>query len=142
MWKNTQNIQHQNESTKTEEVERNWGILLFFPFILLIIVVIASIAPHLNCSDIVNRDLSTSDITYTSSQDLTTYTIIVTPKRNIKQCDVQLTLYNSDGETLYSDTISKTDLKEGYPYAYTFDFGFVNSLSGTRVKYKFTGKFI
>ena len=36
--------------------------------------------------------------------------------------------------------MSKTNLKEGKGYTYTFDFGFVNSLSGRKVKIDISGK--
>ena len=37
-------------------------------------------------------------------------------------------------------TISKTNLKKNNAYTYTFDFGFVNSLSGSNVKFSITGR--
>ncbi len=89
---------------------------------------------------IFSRDLTSSDYTYTTSQDLTTFSITITPKTNIKSCDVELILYNSNGTTIFRDTISKTNLKKGSSYMYKFDFGFVNSLSGSSVKFFITGK--
>ena len=73
-------------------------------------------------------------------QGLTTYTITITPLVNINSCNVNLTLYNRKGEALYSDTQSKTNLIKGNSYSYTFEYGVLNSLTGSSVQYKITGK--
>lgn len=86
------------------------------------------------------KELSSGDYEYTTSQDLTKFTIIITPNVNIKSCEVYLTLYDDNGAILYADTISKTDLKKGNRYSYTFDFGFVNSLYADNVEYSIKGR--
>ena len=68
------------------------------------------------------------------------YSVTITPKTNFNSCTVECVLYNSKGEIIYSDTITKEDLKSYSSYTYTFDFGFVNSLVGNKVKYNITGK--
>ena len=131
----------QNTTTETDGDSSLWGLWLLLPiFIIVLLVVIIGVASSSGDSGIISRDLKRSDYTYTTSQDLTSYRITVIPKRDIDNCDIQLTLYNSKGEKLFSDTISKTNLKEGSSYTYTFDFGFVNSLSGSKVEYTITGK--
>ena len=130
----------QNTTTETDGGSSLWGLWLLLPIFIILLVVIIGVASSSSGSGIISRDLKSSDYTYTTSQDLTSYRITVIPKRDIDNCDIQLTLYNSKGEKLFSDTISKTNLKEGSSYTYTFDFGFVNSLSGSKVKYNITGK--
>ncbi len=141
--KEQENEQHKlskNESTEIKEGTSLWGLWLLLPIFVILLVVIIGVASSSTGSGIMSRDLKSSDYTYTTSQDLTSYRITVIPKRDIDNCDIQLTLYNSKGEKLFSDTISKTNLKEASSYTYTFDFGFVNSLSGSKVKYNITGK--
>ena len=131
----------QNTTTDTDGGSSLWGLWLLLPIFIILLVVIIGVASSSGDFGIISRDLKSSDYTYeTSSQDLTSYSITVIPKRDIDHCDIHLTLYNSKGEKLFSDTISKTNLKEGSSYTYTFDFGFVNSLSGRQVKYNITGK--
>lgn len=89
---------------------------------------------------IVERDLTRSDYSISTSEGLTSYTITITPNKKINSCNVQLTLYNSKGEIVYSDTITKNDLMKNTSYSYKFDFGFINALSGSKVSYKVTGK--
>ena len=151
-YKNEQNIPSKNEFAKTTEGSSRWGLWLLLPALVILLGVIIAVASSSNgsetkngsgiknVSEILSRDLNSDDYTYTSSQGLTSYRITIIPKRDIDNCDIQLTLYNSKGEKLYSDTISKTNLKEGSSYTYTFDFGFVNSLSGSEIKWSVTGK--
>ena len=111
--------------------------------ILKIIAVISILGPALpdfNTPTILTRDITRSDYTYQTKQGLTDYQITITPNIDIENCDVQLTLYNSKGETIYADTISKTKLKEGLSYTYTFDFGISGALSGSKINIKITGK--
>ena len=88
----------------------------------------------------VSNKLREDDYECTTSQGITTYSVSITPKRNIASCDVELKLYDDDGAVLYADTITKTDLKKGSSYTYTFEFGVLNSLSGKRVKYNISGE--
>lgn len=129
----------QSITTEDEESSSRWWVWLALPIFLLILIAIIGAASS-NGPGLIQRDLKTSDYTYTTSHDLTSYRITVIPNRDIDNCDIQLTLYSSKGEKLFSDTISKSNLKEGNSYTYLFDFGFVNSLSGNRVKYNITGK--
>lgn len=130
-----------NSADIDQEPERSapWGLLLLLPFVVLFLIIVIACAGGAGAFD-VGGELKESDYSYTTAQDLTKYSITVTPTRNISQCDIELTLYNSSGKKLYSDTISKTKLKKNSSYTYTFDFGFVNSLSGNKVYYKITGK--
>ena len=89
---------------------------------------------------IVERDITKSDYSVNTSQGLTSYSITITPNKKINSCNVQLTLYDSKGNIIYSDTITKNDLMRNSSYTYTFEFGFTNALSGSRVSYKVTGK--
>lgn len=89
---------------------------------------------------IFNKNITSGDYTATTSQGITTYSVTIVPKRDIASCDILVTLYSDEGEKIYADTISKKDLKEGYSYTYTFDFGFLNALSGSKIEYSVTGK--
>lgn len=89
---------------------------------------------------IVERDITKSDYAVSTSQGLTSYSITITPNKKLNSCNVQLTLYDSKGNVIYSDTITKNDLMKNSSYTYTFDFGFTNALSGSKVSYKVTGK--
>ena len=53
---------------------------------------------------------------------------------------VAVTLYDSDGSTIYSDTLTKTNLLKDNSYSYKFDYGFLNALSGSRYRTQVTGK--
>ena len=135
---NTPSNQNKAESSGGSSL---WGCWLALPIFLIIFVICAiGIASTMDGGGIGARDLKSSDYTYTTSQDLTSYRITVVPNRNIKNCDIELNLYNSKGDLIFSDTISKTDLKKNNAYTYTFDFGFVNSLSGSNVKFSITGR--
>ena len=130
-------------ATESEEEEgcSTWILWLLIPFIAVFLAIIVIAASNSGgCMGVFERDLKSSDYICTASQGLTTYNIIITAKREIKSCDVELSLYNSSGEVIFSDTISKSDLNKGSSYAYTFDFGFLNSLTGIKVKYKITGR--
>lgn len=90
--------------------------------------------------NIISRNLRSDDYYCQTSQGLTSYSLTITPKLNIDECTIELRLYNSKNQKIFSDTISKYNLKKGSSYLYTFDFGFVNSLSGNYVEYNITGK--
>jgi len=137
---NESNNPSQNTPTETDGGSSPWGLLLLLPVFIILLVVIIGATSYSRGYGIISRDLKSSDYTYTTSQDLTSYRITVIPLRDIDSCNIQLTLYNSKGEELFSDTISKTNLKEGSSYTYIFDFGFINSLSGSEVIYNITGK--
>lgn len=129
-----------SEPTETKKETALWGAWLLLPFFAILLVVIIAVASDASGSGTASKDLRSSDYTYTTSQDLTSYSITVTPERDIRSCDIQLALYNSKGEKLFSDTISKNNLEKGRSYTYTFDFGFVNSLTGNKVNYSISGK--
>ena len=146
--KTVSSVNTQNTSEATEEKSSSkWGLWLLLPIVLVFIVVgivlvtkYVDYAGYDDSSSIISRDLRSSDYTCTTSQDLTSYMITITPTRDIDSCNVELTLYNSSGQAIFSDTISKTKLKEGSAYTYKFEFGVMNSLSGNKVKYNITGK--
>lgn len=150
---------HDNENidTKTIDIQKNtankkdalpqkedsslWGLCFFIPVILVVVTLIIFGINNGSCnSELLSGKLKSSDYTCTTSQDLTSYSITITPKTDIDTCEIQLYLYNSNGQKIYSNTISKSNLKKDYSYTYTFDFGFVNSLTGDNVKYTITGK--
>ena len=84
--------------------------------------------------------LKSYDYSYSTSQDLTTYTIFITPNRDLKNCSIELTLYDENGAKIYANTITKTNLVDGSTYAYTFEFGITNALYGSEVYYTITGE--
>ena len=99
-----------------------------------------TIISSVGCSTLLSRDINQNDYSYSTSQGLTSYTITITPKVDMTNCDVMLTLYSSSNEEVYSDTISKSNLKKGNSYSYNFEFSFMNSLVGNSVRYNVTGK--
>lgn len=121
-----------------------------FPWIILItIIILWSIvfipffvvtADTHNTTSAITRDITKSDYTYTTSQDLTAYQITIVPKQDFKSCSISLTLYDKNNSKVFSDTITKNDLTKNKPYTYTFEFGFINSLSGTNITFNVTGK--
>jgi len=145
-----EDVKEHKDERKTEPVIENddedesspWGCLLFLiPLFAIVIAIIIAIASQSKADSdgIFTRDLRNSDYYYSSSQDLTSYSITLTPYEDIERCEIELFLYNSNGQLIYSDTITKYDLKEDSHYTYTFNFGFTNSLSGRQVKYYITG---
>lgn len=113
-----------------------WGLLLFIPIILIILGFVIYIITTVALQP---KAITPDDYTYSTSQGITSYSVTVTPKHNFDRCDVEFTLYGSNGQKLYSDTISKTDLKEGRSYTYTFDFGVANAISGYEVECEISG---
>lgn len=91
-------------------------------------------------STVTERNVTSSDFSYQTSQGMTSYTITIVPNRKIKSLSVSLILYDDNNNQIFADTISKTDLLSGSSYSYTFDFGFLNSLSGSSVRFSFNGK--
>ena len=89
---------------------------------------------------IIERDIVETDYSVNTSQDLTSISITITPNKKLNSCNVEITIYNSKGNLIYSDTITKNDLMENSSYTYTFDFGFTNSLTASKFSYKITGK--
>lgn len=128
----------QEENSKSPSLLWLWVALPFF-VITLSVVIVAVVSPDNNFS-IVSRELTSSDYTYTSAQDLTSYKITVLPNKNISNCNIELFLYSSDGKVLFTETIEKKNLKKDAAYTYTFNYGFVNSFKGSSVVYKITGK--
>ncbi len=108
--------------------------------LLLSLFLFMAIISSVGCSTLLSRDINKNDYSYSTSQGLTSYTITITPKVDMTNCDVMLTLYSSGNEEVYSDTISKTNLKKGNSYSYKFEFGFMNSLVGNNVRFNVTGK--
>jgi len=86
------------------------------------------------------KALTREDYTYTTDQGLSSYSVTITPKTNIKVCDVELKLYDKEGSVVFSDTITKNELKEGKTYTYVFEFGVLNALSGKSVKINVSGE--
>ena len=121
-------------------------LILFSPIIFLVIMVAIIIAkdskPTVASGSVYKTDnkLRTCDYSYSESQDLTSYTIFITPNRDIKNCSIELTLYNENGAKIYANTITKTNLVDGSTYAYTFEYGVTNALSGSKVYYTITGE--
>lgn len=137
------NILVENESAievedKTPSLLWLW---LLLPFLVAVFTLVMAIlfSPDSKYT-MITRDLKSSDYTYKGTQDLTSYKIVLVPNRNIENCDIELALYNSNDKIIYTETISKTDLKKNASYTYNFEYGFVNSFKGTYVKYNITGK--
>ena len=121
-------------------------LILFSPIIFLVIMVTIAIAkdskPTVTDSSVYETDnrLRSSDYSYSTSQDLTSYTIFITPNTDLKNCSIELTLYDENGAKIYANTITKTGLANGSTYAYTFEFGITNALYGSKVYYTITGE--
>lgn len=139
-----------NNTKKNNEVKNEKS----FPHgIILLIVIVATliIIPFVavKCSSdtsssdtptLITRNITKSDYTYTTSQDLTSYSITIVPELDFKSCTIELTLYNSKNKEIFSDTLTKSNLRKDSSYTYTFDFGFINALSGNSVSFNITGK--
>lgn len=149
----SQNDESVNFSTSKEEVaiakekrSRKGELILLFIMIAMIIFAFSTCTHQDEFTEnssgcaILTREITSDDYTYTTQQSLTSYTIYLTPKVDFESCEVELILYNSSYEKIYADTITKKDLKKGSSYAYTFDFGVGNSLSGKEVMFYFSGK--
>lgn len=129
--------------------KHNSGAVIAVTLVLLAVVITAGIfiAKALTgtntdpntANKVTERALENSDFSASGSQDLTSYTVTITPTIAIKTFTVALTLYNSKGSSLYSDTQSKSSLSRYTSYSYTFDFGFVNSFSGSYIRCFYTG---
>lgn len=141
---------HLETSSATKEGESSlWALWLLIPLFMMfaLILSVVLIVNNADSSDTNNsqitidsKKLTRNDYEYTTSQDINSYSVTIIPKVDIKNCDVEIKLYDSDGDLIYSDTMTKTNLKEGKGYTYTFDFGFVNSLFGRKVKIDISGK--
>lgn len=139
------------EEAKEKEEESGGCLVSVFKFFLIVCAIFAVfiIAFKLitnNDSEsgvidrIVERDITKSDYTVSTSEDLTAYSITIKPKTSFNYCTVEVKLYDKNGNVIYSDTMTKQDLNEGSSYTYTFNYGFVNALSGSRISYNVSGK--
>ena len=117
-------------------------LILFFIIFIVAIIIDKDSKPTVASSSVYETDnrLKSYDYSYSTSQDLTSYTIFITPNRDLKNCSIELTLYNENGAKIYANTITKTNLVDGSTYAYTFEFGVTNALSGSQVYYTITGE--
>lgn len=117
------------EKTEKKSLLPFFVFIVFFVAFFVILMVVMTETP-----------INSNDYSYTTSQDLTSYSVTVTPNKNIDICEIECILYDINGKVLFSDTITKENLKKCSSYTYTFDFGFVNSLTGNNVKIYITGK--
>ena len=138
-----------NHSTDIVQNEgRGKAIIITIVVIIIVFFTIFAIVKLTQNSDstggiidkLTERDLRTSDYSVSTSQGLTSYSITITAKRKINSCNIELKIYNHNGEVIYSDTQTKNDLLNGFSYTYKFDFGFTNALSANEVSYIITGK--
>lgn len=140
------NFHEKNNYTNSKKNGK--GILVFISIILFFTITIYSIIKLNQNSDspgnlvdkLTERDINSSDYSVSKSQGLTTYTITIYAKNTIKYCNVEVKLYDDQEKLLYADTQTKNNLIKGSSYAYTFDFGVTNAISGSLVYYKITGK--
>ena len=131
----------ENEETSEEKSSALKGFfILFIPFIIIISIFLAIASSNGSGSGLLTRSIKDGDYSCTTSQDLTSYSITIVPNKYFDKCEIELKLYNSSGKNIFSDTISKQNLKKNSSYTYTFDFGFVNSLTGSSIRYTVTGK--
>ncbi|MBE6132974.1 MAG: zinc ribbon domain-containing protein [Erysipelotrichaceae bacterium] len=131
----------ENEETSEEKTSALKGFfILFIPFIIIISIFLAIASSNGSGSGLLTRSIKDGDYSCTTSQDLTSYSITIVPNKYFDKCEIELKLYNSSGKNIFSDTISKQNLKKNSSYTYTFDFGFVNSLTGSSIRYTVTGK--
>ena len=147
-----ENISEKNTTYPTEKTEEGIGCgTAFFIclFVIIAIIAFAFVVVKLDQNSdstgsifdkIVERDIRKSDYSVSTSQDLTTYSVTIRPNTKFNSCTVECKLYNSKGRVIYSDTITKEDLMANSSYTYTFNFGFTNSLSGSKIEYKVSGK--
>ena len=84
-------------------------------------------------------ELRESDYEIDIQEGLLSYLVIITPERNISECSVELELYDYKDKLIHTETITKTNLRDGNRYTYLFKFDFLDSLKGTYIKYSVTG---
>ena len=125
----------EKSETMAKKEPSSWGLWVFLAVFVIFLLISTPLVAAFS-----KREVTSKDYTITTSQGVTTFMVTVTPERNFIECDVEVTLYNSKGKKIYSDTISKENLKKGSSYTYTFNFGVINSLSGYEVKYDIDGK--
>ena len=145
-------IQKKTEQTKNEGKKESFVVAKFFLNVIAIFAcMFISLFALVKCSmnsdstgnifdQIIERDIKKSDYTARTSQDLTSWSVSITPNLDFNSCTVECIVYDSKGQIVYSDTKTKENLKEGKPYTYTFDFGVVGALKADHVSYKITGK--
>lgn len=143
-------VKHANKDAGTDEQGQGgphkkpfkWGVVIavVIACTLVIVPIFVNKTSTSNKVSMITRDIRGSDYTYTTSQDLTSYQITIVPERDINSCTISLMLYDKNDKSLFSDTMTKYDLAENKSYTYTFEFGFINSLSGNHVEFNITGK--
>ena len=94
-----------SDEVNKEEVKGH-GLKIFLGFFIVLLVIIC-IFPYFSnnqnnggdnniVDNLLERDITKNDYTIVTSQDLTTYTIMVTPKIDIKYCEVHCSFYDGD----------------------------------------------
>ena len=143
--KNLYNSQEEkNENDESIEEKENTSSLkgffiLFIPFVIIIAIFLAIASANPKGNGIFTRNIKQDDYSCTTSQGLTSYSITITPNKYFINCDVELELYNSSGKIIFSDTITKTNLKKNSSYTYTFNFNISSTLTGDSIKFTVTG---
>ena len=130
-----------SENPKAEEHEEkseslSWLGCLAGTFMIFIFMIVFALA----FDDCTGGKLQPSDYESDTQQGLLSYSIMVTPERDISECSVELELYDYKDKLIYTRTITKTNLRDGNTYTYLFKFDFLDSLKGTYVKYSVTGE--
>ncbi len=132
-------------SDENAEKQENKGCLLAILLIIVGIVfaffVIKFIVDNSNNGgSLLETQITQNDYSVNTSQGLTTYTVTITPKTDIKTCTVEFKFMNSNGAVVYADTITKTNLNKGSSYSFTVELGVVGALQSSQVRYTVTGK--
>lgn len=126
------------------------GVLVFVGVIIGLVLLSIALVKIVNNFDssgnivdkLVERDITKSDFDVSTSEGVTSYTITITPKVKMNECHVEIKLLDSKGNVVHSDTITKTDLKEGSSYSYKFEYNLTTALSAKKISYSVTGKCI
>ena len=138
-----------DDNTIDTESISGWSIFVKFLIItfisFLIVFVIIKVGSNSGSdgnviNNIVERDITSNDYYVKTSQGITSFSVVIIPNRKIKTCSVECNIFNSSGDVIYSDTITKSNLSMDSSYTYTFDYGFLNALSGYSASYRVTGK--
>ena len=131
------------QDVNTKE-KKGKGLKIFLCFLIGIIVCSVScfaLSKIKVTEKLVERAITDKHYSVITTQDDTTYTIMLTPNIDIIYCDVQCSFYNEDSNLLYSTTHSEENLIKDNTYTFIFDYSDLNDYEVSFVKYYITGKY-
>lgn len=85
---------------------------------------------------IINKDLSTSDVTLDIKQSLTDISIMVSPKVDVKDITIEYEVYSSSKTVIKSGKLIKYNLYRGQTYEYELGLSFTQLLKVDSVGYR------